>query len=48
MALSDLLQGCFNKSDAGADQLLSDRRGADFPGGVHCCVTKEAAWVPIF
>ena len=34
---------------SGADQLLSDRRGADFPGGgVHWCVTKEAARVPIF
>ena len=33
----------------GADQFLSDRRGADFPGGgVHWCVTKEAARVPIF
>ena len=33
---------------SGADQFLSDRRGADFPGGVHWCVTKEAARVPIF
>ena len=32
----------------GADQLLPGRRGADFPGGVHWCVTKEAARVPIF
>ena len=36
-------------SKTGADQFLSDRRGADFPGGgVHWCVTKEAARVPIF
>ena len=31
-----------------ADQVLSDRRGADFPEGVHWCVTKEAAQVRIF
>ena len=27
-------------SEAGADQCSSDRRGADFPGGVHCRATK--------
>ena len=39
----------FGIFEAGVDQLLSDRRGADFPGGgVHWCVTKEAARVLIF
>ena len=33
---------------SGPDQFLSDRRGADFPGGVHWCVTKEVARVLIF
>ena len=27
--------------DAGADQFSFDRRGTDFPRGVHCCATKE-------
>ena len=33
---------------AGADQFLSDRRGADFPRGVHLCATKGAAWAAVF
>ena len=34
--------------DTGADQFLSDRRGADFPRGVHLCATKGAAWAAVF
>ena len=39
---------CLNILYPGADQFLSDRRGADFPRGVHLCATKGAAWAAVF
>ena len=33
---------------SGVDQFSSDRRGADFPRGVHYCATKELTQGRIF
>ena len=48
ISLAKLNSCLFKHFQSGADQFLSDRRGADFPRGVHLCATKGAAWAVVF